>query len=66
MNTDVPADRDVPNERGLPIQWVALIFTVLFLGVGILGFIPGTTTHYMSMRFAGHHSTAMLFGLFQV
>ena len=66
MNTDVPADRDVPYERGLPIQWVALIFTVLFLGVGILGFIPGTTTQYMSMRFAGHHSTAMLFGLFQV
>lgn len=57
---------DVPHERGRPIQWAALILTILFLAVGILGFIPGATSNFMSMRFAGHHSTALLLGLFQV
>lgn len=34
--------------------------------VGILGFIPGVTTEYEGMTFAGHHSTAMLLGIFHV
>lgn len=38
----------------------------LFLIVGILGFIPGITTNYDSMQFAGHDSGAKLFGIFQV
>ena len=38
----------------------------LFLIVGILGFIPGITTNYGSMGFAGHESQAKLFGIFQV
>ena len=38
----------------------------LFLIVGILGFIPGITTNYGSMEFAGHESQAKLFGIFQV
>ncbi len=38
----------------------------LFLLVGILGFIPGITTNYDTMQFAGHDSNAKLFGLFQV
>jgi len=38
----------------------------VFLLVGILGFIPGVTTHYGSMAFAGHDSGAKLLGLFQV
>ncbi len=33
---------------------------------GVLGFIPGITTHYDEMSFAGHHSGALLFGLFAV
>jgi hypothetical protein len=32
----------------------------------VLGFIPGITTEYDGMTFAGHESTAMLLGVFHV
>src|SRR5215218_171860 len=38
----------------------------IFLLVGVLGFIPGITTDYGDMTFAGHDSGAELFGIFQV
>ncbi|MFD0857187.1 DUF4383 domain-containing protein [Actinomadura adrarensis] len=49
-----------------PVQWAALAVGAVFLLVGILGFIPGITTGYDGMTFAGHHSEAKLLGLFQV
>src|SRR3954449_5893894 len=49
-----------------PVQTAALAVGVVFLLVGVLGFIPGITTHYGSMTFAGHHSDAKLLGVFQV
>ncbi|GAA3796409.1 DUF4383 domain-containing protein [Sphaerisporangium flaviroseum] len=49
-----------------PLQMAALIMGIVFLVVGILGFIPGVTTNYGSMAFAGHNSNAHLLGLFQV
>ncbi|MFI6787165.1 DUF4383 domain-containing protein [Nonomuraea sp. NPDC050383] len=49
-----------------PIQRAALIVGAVFLLVGVLGFIPGITTHYSEMTFASHHSGAMLLGVFQV
>jgi hypothetical protein len=39
---------------------------LVFLIVGILGFIPGITTNYDELDFAGHHSDAKLVGLFEV
>jgi hypothetical protein len=39
---------------------------VVFLLIGVLGFIPGITTDYDTMEFAGHESEAKLFGVFQV
>ena len=39
---------------------------IVFLVVGVLGFIPGITTNYDEMAFAGHTSGAMLLGVFQV
>ncbi|MGF7124340.1 DUF4383 domain-containing protein [Rhodococcus sp. AG1013] len=45
---------------------VALVFGVVFLVVGILGFIPGITTDYDTMTWAGHHSDAKLLGIFEV
>lgn len=50
----------------LPVQHASLIVGVVFLLVGIAGFIPGITTDYDSMQFIGHESTAMLLGVFQV
>ncbi|MFD5162632.1 DUF4383 domain-containing protein [Streptomyces hawaiiensis] len=49
-----------------PVQQVALLFGLVFLLVGVLGFIPGITTDYGSLEFASHDSGAELFGLFQV
>jgi hypothetical protein len=49
-----------------PIQLAALVVGVVFLLVGVLGFIPGITTGFGGMTFAGHESEAMLLGLFQV
>ena len=49
-----------------PIQIATLAVGAVFLLVGVLGFVPGVTTHYDSMTAAGHHSNAMLLGLFNV
>ncbi|GAA1131647.1 DUF4383 domain-containing protein [Citricoccus alkalitolerans] len=57
-------DRDAPGRS--PVQVVAMVYGVVFLLVGIAGFIPGLTTNYETMQFAGHHSEAMLMGIFQV
>jgi len=38
----------------------------VFLLVGVLGFVPGITTSYDSLSFAGHMSDAKLLGVFQV
>ena len=48
------------------VQSVAMLFGVVFLIVGILGFIPGITTNYDDMAFAGDGSGAELLGIFQV
>lgn len=48
------------------VQQAALAVGAVFLLVGVLGFIPGITTDYDSMKFAEHHSEAKLLGLFQV
>jgi hypothetical protein len=46
-------------------QNLALLFGVVFLVVGILGFIPGITTNYDELKFAGSGSDAELLGIFQ-
>lgn len=47
-------------------QMGALAFGAVFLLVGILGFIPGITTDFDDMTFAGPDSGAELLGIFQV
>lgn len=47
-------------------QLGSLAFGAAFLLVGILGFIPGITTNYDDMAFAGTDSEAELLGVFQV
>lgn len=48
------------------VQNTALALGVVFILVGILGFIPGITTNYDQLTTAGHDSQAMLLGVFQV
>lgn len=49
-----------------PVQSLAALVGAVFLLVGVLGFIPGITTHYGDMAFAGDGSDAKLLGIFQV
>jgi hypothetical protein len=49
-----------------PVQIAAAVFGVVFLLVGILGFIPGVTTNYDQLAAAGHGSGALLLGVFAV
>jgi hypothetical protein len=48
-----------------PIQSLAALVGVVFLLVGILGFVPGITSHFSDLSFAGHDSNAKLLGIFQ-
>jgi hypothetical protein len=48
------------------VQRASLGVGVVFVIVGILGFIPGITTNYDQLLFAGHESEALLMGIFQV
>lgn len=49
-----------------PVQLASAAVAAVFVLVGVLGFIPGITTDYDRMEFAGHMSEAELLGLFQV
>src|SRR6476469_7755105 len=52
--------------RTSTVRRVAQIVGATFILVGILGFIPGITTHYSDLSFAGPDSQAKLLGLFEV
>lgn len=49
-----------------PLKGTALLIGVIFLIVGVLGFVPGITTNYDEMELAGHESRSELLGVFQV
>jgi hypothetical protein len=50
-----------------PVQNVARLVGIVFLLVGIAGFIPGITTNlYDGLEFAGDDGTAELLGIFKV
>lgn len=48
------------------IQKATLAVAIVFLIVGVAGFIPGLTTNIGDLMFAGHESEALLLGIFQV
>jgi hypothetical protein len=48
------------------LRQVATAVGAVFLLVGILGFVPGITSNYDELSFAGHESEAELLGIFQV
>ncbi|WP_017570175.1 DUF4383 domain-containing protein [Nocardiopsis halotolerans] len=60
------SNQGVTRLPGRPVRLAALVVGIVFLLVGVLGFIPGVTTQYGEMQFAGHDSGALLLGLFQV
>ncbi len=52
--------------RLMAVQGAAVLLGAAFLVVGLLGFIPGVTSHYDQLQWLGHHSDARLFGVFEV
>jgi hypothetical protein len=48
------------------LQKAALAVAIVFLVIGVLGFIPGITVNYSDLLFASHDSDALLLGVFQV
>ncbi|MEU5791559.1 DUF4383 domain-containing protein [Micromonospora purpureochromogenes] len=58
--------RGAPATAASPVRRATQVVGAVFVLVGILGFIPGITTNYDQMMFAGHESEAKLLGLFQV
>jgi hypothetical protein len=63
---DNQRSREVARKQAHWVRQIAAVVAVVFLVVGVAGFIPGITTHYGDMSFAGHMSDAKLLGLFQV
>ena len=43
-----------------------MLVGIVFVLVGILGFVPGITSNYGDLEFMGHESGSKLLGLFQV
>jgi hypothetical protein len=58
--------RRVAVEPRSLLRTAALLVGAVFLLVGVLGFVPGITTHYGDMSAAGDGSAAKLLGVFQV
>ncbi|ONI79990.1 hypothetical protein ALI144C_25095 [Actinosynnema sp. ALI-1.44] len=56
----------VQQSMRTPVQKAALVVGIVFLLVGVAGFIPGLTTNYDMLTFAGHHSGALLLDVFNV
>ena len=54
------------TRMGTTMQKVAMAFGVVFVLVGLAGFVPGITTNYDKMGAAGPDSMAMLLGVFMV
>ncbi|MDP8936860.1 MAG: DUF4383 domain-containing protein [Actinomycetota bacterium] len=48
------------------LQTLAAVFGLTFALVGVAGFIPGVTSNYDELKFAGTDSNAELLGLFRV
>ena len=48
------------------VRVAVVVLGIAFLVIGVLGFIPGVTTHHEELQFAGQHSKAQLLGLFTV
>lgn len=48
------------------VQIAAMVVGTVFLLFGIAGFIPGITSDFDQLSWAGHHSGALLLGIFAV
>ncbi|MDF3045563.1 MAG: hypothetical protein K0R30_1791 [Ornithinibacter sp.] len=66
MSSHSTASTTTARTARTAVQKAALAVGVVFLVIGILGFVPGITTDYGDLSLAGHESEAKLLGIFQV
>ena len=66
MTESVRSTTNTTGHRRAPVQLAALVVGVVFLLVGALGFVPGVTSNFDQLTFAGHDSDAALLGVFNV
>lgn len=66
MSSHSTASTTTARTARTAVQKAALAAGVVFLVIGILGFVPGITTDYGDLSLAGHESEAKLLGIFQV
>jgi uncharacterized protein DUF4383 len=66
MTDSVRSTTNTTGHRRAPVQLAALVVGVVFLLVGALGFVPGVTSNFDQLAFAGHDSDAALLGVFNV
>jgi hypothetical protein len=66
MDTTTTARSRSTSRGRATVELAATVVGAVFLLVGILGFVPGITSDYGQMTFAGHDSGAMLLGVFMV
>jgi hypothetical protein len=66
MSTSTRSSTELATGQGQAIRTVTTVVAVAFLLVGIAGFIPGITTNYDDLTWAGHTSDAKLLGVFEV
>ncbi|HLL61693.1 MAG TPA: DUF4383 domain-containing protein [Propionibacteriaceae bacterium] len=62
-SADQTAGRSVGRTN---VQKAALAVGIMFLLIGVLGFVPGITSNFGQLEFATADSKALLLGLFQV
>lgn len=55
-----------PADGRAPVRRAATGIGVIFLLIGVLGFVPGITSNFGGLSVAGHQSDARLLGVFQV
>lgn len=58
-----PAGRSLRRTNAQRASWY---FGLIFIVIGVLGFVPGITSNYEALYFSGHTSEALLLGVFQV
>lgn len=57
---------EAERRRTTAVQDGAAVVGLLFVVIGVLGFLPGITTDFSSMTFSGADSEAAVLGIFQV
>jgi arginine exporter protein ArgO len=64
--TAYSADQGSARVGRTNVQKAAAAVGIVFLLIGVLGFVPGITSNYDQLQFASADSKALLLGLFQV